>query len=159
PAVDPLRRSGGHGSGAWEANRSNTSWPSLPLSDRATRDTDLTWQLSPPASAVPALSEPVTRSQPSTELVPPPEADGQVEAAARPEEAAAHSASRPQATAPTALPPKPKRLNPWTVLAGIPVLLLVGYLVLLPLGFYAYRVIQARQTDSVTLVADLGHGG
>jgi hypothetical protein len=45
------------------------------------------------------------------------------------------------------------------VVAGIPVFLLVGYLVLLPLGFYVYRVVQARQTDSVTLVADLGHGG
>lgn len=155
PTFEPLRRSGGTGSGAWEANRSDVSWPSPPVSDRATRDADLTWQPPPPAPVAPAHSEPATRSQPSTELVPPP----LPEAPARPEEAPTPPAASPQASAPHALPPKPGRLNPWTVAAGIPVFLLVGYLVLLPVGFYVYRALQARQTDSVTLVADLGHGG
>lgn len=158
PTVDPLRRSGGTGSGAWEANRSSASWSSLPASPDLTRGSDITRQ---PPPVAPAPAEPATRSQPSTELVPPPqpEANGRVEVPAPPGESPAPPTPGPQASAPPALPPKPKRLNPWTVAAGIPVFLLVGYLVLLPLGFYGYRVIQARQTDSVTLVADLGHGG
>jgi hypothetical protein len=159
PIVESLRRSGGNGSGAWEAHPSLASWPSLPAPPGQTRSRDSLWH--PLAPSAPAPAEPAIWSQPSTELVPPPlpEANRQEEASASLEEASTPSAARPQARAPSALPPKPGRPNPWTVVAGIPVLLLVGYLVLLPLGFYGYRVIQARQTDSVTLVANLGHSG
>jgi hypothetical protein len=99
-------------------------------------------------------------SQPSTEQgCSPLEVSEEMEAPAPPESGAASPVTGLQAGVRLAPEPAPRRLNPWTVVAGIPVFLLVGYLVLLPLGFYLYRIIQARQTDSVTLVADLGHGG
>lgn len=162
PTAGTLRRIGSVGSGAWEANHRSRSWPSLPVSPKPTRDLGIAWQPPQPAApGAPAPAEPATRSQPSTGLAPPPlpETHEQMEAPAPPEPEAVPSVTGPEPPAPPVRPAKPRRLNFWTVVAGIPVFLLVGYLVLLPLGFYLYRVLQARQTNSVTLVADLGHGG
>ncbi|HLW01933.1 MAG TPA: hypothetical protein VKT82_24990 [Ktedonobacterales bacterium] len=175
PTVETQRRISGSGSGAGQANQSSISWPSLLARDPATRDLEIAWQPPhPSAPDVPAPAGPATRSQPTTELVapplpksqpstelvpPPPEANEQVEVSTPVAEASAPAATGLQTGVPLAPKPVPRRLNPWTVVAGIPVFLLVGYLVLLPVGFYGYRIIQARQTDSVTLVADLGHGG
>jgi hypothetical protein len=64
----------------------------------------------------------------------------------------------PQASAAPAARKPRRRLQSWDVLVGAAVLLLCGYL-LLAGGLYASRLWEARQTNSVTLLQDIGHGG
>lgn len=55
-------------------------------------------------------------------------------------------------------PSQRRRIQSWDVAVGTLVLAVVGYLALSGI-LYASRLWQARQTNSVTLLQDLGHGG
>ena len=101
-------------------------------------------------------------SVPTTELValPPAVAGDEREAPSTPAMDEIPSGARPVFRAPSAPGARNQRQRwqRWDVAVGTAVLLLVAYLLLAGV-LYASRLWEARQTNSVTLLQDLGHGG
>ncbi len=137
------------------ASATPTQWPDA-TPGPATGGIGITWRpLDPIAPATPKPSTP-TAERVSPPL---PLAHASVEVPARPIDEAPAEIALERNAAPVPPAQKPhKRIQHWDVVVGTLVVLLCSYLLLAGMR-YAYRLWQARQSNSVVLVQNIGHGG